>query len=185
MTSFECHPPSTCFACVHGRSQVSFPICENSPRIGCTFALSLEFAAAFQRARKCYMHISAMHFLICQARKRHININFLVRLLLGRPRECGLSLGHSGVFARDKARFSPYFTQWKPSLCQGQTQFVPGTIPGTKAGRKSLCVKSLCAFFVWIFVRVVAREAPKTPKMAFRLCTFVGAHEAAFLKKPV
>ena len=36
-----------------------------------------------------------------QARTRHININFLVRLLLGRPREC----------PRDKARFSPDFTQ--------------------------------------------------------------------------
>ena len=27
----------------------------------------------------------------------------------------------------DKPGFSPYFTQWKPSLSQGQTQFVPGT----------------------------------------------------------
>ena len=59
-----------------------------------------------------------------QARKRHININFLVRLLLGRPRECPW----------DKPRFSSYFTQWKPSLSLGQTQFVPGTIPGTKGG---------------------------------------------------
>ena len=36
-----------------------------------------------------------------------------------------------------------------------EAQFVPGTnpvcpgdIPGTKGGRKSLCVKNLCAFFV-------------------------------------
>ena len=54
----------------------------------------------------------------------------------------------------------------KVGLSQGQTQvfflfytaeaqFVPGTnpvcpwdIPGTKGGRQSLCVKSLCAFFV-------------------------------------
>ena len=72
--------------------------------------------------------------------------------MLGRPRECpgdklGLSLGQTHFFSRDKPRFSPHFTQWKPSLSQGQTQFVPGTIPGTKRGRKSLCVKSLCAFF--------------------------------------
>ena len=72
-----------------------------------------------------------------QARKRRINIHFLARLLLGRPRECRW----------DKPRFSPYFTQWKPSLSLGQTQFVPGTIPGTKGDTKSLCVRSFCAFF--------------------------------------
>ena len=44
-----------------------------------------------------------------QARKRRININFLVRLVLG------------------QTQVSPYFTQWKPSLSLGQTQFVPGT----------------------------------------------------------
>ena len=87
-----------------------------------------------------------------QARKRHININLLVRLLLGHPgnvpgtnRECprdkvGLSQGQSRVF-------SLFYT--------AEAQFVPGTnpvcpwdIPGTKGGRQSLCVKSLCAFFV-------------------------------------
>ena len=54
----------------------------------------------------------------------------------------------------------------KPGLSPAQSVFVPGTnpgflltlhsgspvcpgdIPGTKSGRKSLCVKSLCAFFV-------------------------------------
>ena len=44
-----------------------------------------------------------------QARKRHININFLVRLPLGRPPVC----------PRDK-----------PSLSLGQTRVVPGTNPG-------------------------------------------------------
>ena len=44
-----------------------------------------------------------------QASKRHININFLVRLLLGRPRDC----------------------PWdKPGLSLGQTHFVPGIKPG-------------------------------------------------------
>ena len=50
-----------------------------------------------------------------QARKRHININFLVRLRLGRPPVC----------LRDQPRFSPRFTQWspwdKPGLSLGQT----------------------------------------------------------------
>ena len=50
-----------------------------------------------------------------------------------------LSQGQSQVLA--------LFTEWKPSLLQGETQFVPGTIPGTKGGRKSLCVRSLSAFF--------------------------------------
>ena len=74
-----------------------------------------------------------------QARKRHININFLVRLPLGRPPVCprdkpSLSLGQTFVPGTnpgcpwDKPGFSSYFTQWKPSLSQGQTQFVPGTI---------------------------------------------------------
>ena len=68
-----------------------------------------------------------------QARKRHININFVVRLVLGRPRVFSL-------FYTVEARQTR-------GLSQGQTQFVPGTIPGTKGGTESLCEKSLCAFF--------------------------------------
>ena len=60
--------------------------------------------------------------------------------------QTGFVPGTSPLCPRDKPRVSPYFTQWKPSLLQEQTEFVPGTIPGTKGGRKSLCVKSLCAF---------------------------------------
>ena len=71
---------------------------------------------------------------------------------LGTPRECprdklGLSPGQSGFVPGTNPGFSPYFT--------AEAQFVPGTnpvcpwdIPGTKGGRKSLCVKSLCASFV-------------------------------------
>ena len=67
-----------------------------------------------------------------QARKRHININFLVRLPLGRPPVCprdkpSFSLGQTRVVPGTNRWFSPYFTQCKPSLSQGQTQFVPGT----------------------------------------------------------
>ena len=43
-------------------------------------------------------------------------------------------------------RFSPCFTQRKSSLSQGQTQFVPNTIPGMNGDRKSLCVKLYVPF---------------------------------------
>ena len=58
-----------------------------------------------------------------QASKRHININFLVRLLLGRPRECP---GTNRVCPWDK-----------PTLPQGQTQVF----------FLSYTVRSLCALF--------------------------------------
>ena len=65
-----------------------------------------------------------------QARKRHINMNFFVRLVLGRPRVCpgdftGFVPGTNPEKTSDKAGFSPYFTQWKPNF----TGFVPGTNP--------------------------------------------------------
>ena len=88
---------------------------------------------------------------ICQARKRHININFLVRLLLGHP---GNVPGTNRVCPRDKVGLSQGQTQVFSLLYTVEAQFVPGTnpvcpwdIPGTKGGRKSLCVKALCAFF--------------------------------------
>ena len=87
-----------------------------------------------------------------QARKRHININFLVRLLLGHP---GNVVGTNRACPRDKVGLSQGQTQVFSLLYTVEAQFVPGTnpvcpgdIPGTKGGRKSLCVKSLCAFFV-------------------------------------
>ena len=39
------------------------------------------------------------------------------------------------------------FTQWKPSLSQGHTHFLPGTSLGSKGCRRMLCVKSSHAFF--------------------------------------
>ena len=84
--------------------------------------------------------------------KRHININFLVRLVLARPEVCSrdnpvcpwdepsLSLGQTQVFLlilHSGSQVSPL----------GQAQFVPGTFVGSKGGTKSLGVKSLCAFF--------------------------------------
>ena len=67
---------------------------------------------------------------LSQARKRHININFLVRLLLGQTQVFSL------LYTME-AQFVP-----------GTNPVCPGDIAGTKGGRKSLCVKSLCAFFV-------------------------------------
>ena len=69
-----------------------------------------------------------------QARKRHININFLVRLLLGRPWECpgdqpGLSLGQTHFVPGTNPGFllvfhneNPVCARDKPSLSLGQTQ---------------------------------------------------------------
>ena len=102
-------------------------------------------------------HIGKKHPKFCsqwlwaifQARKRHTNVKFLVRLPLGRSRVClrgkaGLSLGQT-------PGTHPCFLL----ICTVEAQFVPGTNrvcpwtnPGSKGGRKSLGVKSLCAFFV-------------------------------------
>ena len=83
--------------------------------------------------------------------------------------QAGFVPGTKWVCPRDKPRFSPYFTtQWKPSLSLGQTQFVPGTnpvcpgdIPGTKGGTKSLCVKSLCAFFRSLGIEVLKKTTSR------------------------
>ena len=86
---------------------------------------------------------------VIQARERHININFFVRLVLGQPRVCpgdftGSVPGTNPVKTWTNPGFSPYFTQWKPDF----TGFVPGTNPvcprkGTKGGTESLCEKNL------------------------------------------
>ena len=83
-----------------------------------------------------------------QARKWHMNMNFFVRLALGRPRVCPGDFtefvpGTNPVKTWDKPGFSPYFTQWKPDF----TGFVPGTIPGTKGGTESLCEKIFMCLF--------------------------------------
>ena len=54
-----------------------------------------------------------------QARKRHININFFVRLVLGRPRVCpgdftGFVPGTNPVKTWDKPGFSPYLHSGSP-----------------------------------------------------------------------
>ena len=90
-------------------------------------------------------------------RERHININFLVRLLLGHPRECpgdkpGLSPGQSGLSQGQTQVFSLLYTV-EAQFVPGTNPVCPGDIPGTKGGRKSLCVKSLCAFFVPYFLK--------------------------------
>ena len=89
-------------------------------------------------------------FPIVQARKRHININFLVRLLLGHP---GNVPGTNRVCPRDKVglsqgqtQVSSYFTQRKPSLSLGQTRFVPGTFRGQRAADRVYVLKVYVPF---------------------------------------
>ena len=78
--------------------------------------------------------------LLVQARKRHININFWVRL----PR---LSLGQSGFVPGTKPGFSLFYTKMDAQFVPGTNPVCPWTIPGTKGSKGSLCVKSSCAFF--------------------------------------
>ena len=96
------------------------------------------------------------HTLGSQARKRHININFLVRLLLGHP---GNVPGTKWVCPGDKPRFSPYFTQWKPSLSLGQTRFVPGTNRGRRAAER-----------VYVLQVYVPFPFPRFRHFSFRFC---------------
>ena len=52
------------------------------------------------------------------------------------PGQTGFVPGTKWVCPRDKPRFSPYFTQRKPSSSLGQTQFVPGTFRGRRAAER-------------------------------------------------
>ena len=74
----------------------------------------------------------------------------------------GMCLGQIGLFPgtnplcpRDKPRFSPYFTQWKPSLSLGQTQFVPGTTRGRRAAQNVYVSK----VYVPFSLATVSKEA--------------------------
>ena len=119
-------------------------------------------------------------FEFAQARKRRININFLVRLVLGRPQVPGTN----PVCPWEKPRFFPYFTQWKPGVSLGQTQFVPGTnpvCPWDKPGvegrhKKLICVKSL-----WPFPLAISYKAP--PPIAKRNDHLVTRLQEAFSLK--
>ena len=65
-----------------------------------------------------------------QARKRHIKINFRLRLALGRPRVC----------PKDKPRLSPYFTQWKPSSVRDKPSSDPWDRPGGRRAAGNVVV---------------------------------------------
>ena len=80
------------------------------------------------------------HFL-SQARERHININFFVRLVLGRPRVCpgdftGFVLGTNPVKTSDKPGFSPYFHSGSP-ISPGLSLDKPGLSLGQSRGRRA------------------------------------------------
>ena len=88
------------------------------------------------------------HYCRRQGNKRHININFFVRLVLGRPRVSpgdftGFVPGTNPGFILILHSGSPI----SPGLSLGQTRFVPGTIPGTKGGTESLCEKKFMCLF--------------------------------------
>ena len=77
-----------------------------------------------------------------QARKKHININFFVRLV---PVFTGLVPGtnwdKSGENQGQTQEFSLFYTveaRFHRVLSLGQTRFVPGTNPGTKGGTENL-----------------------------------------------
>ena len=57
------------------------------------------------------------------------------------PGQTGNVPGTKWVCPRDKPRFSPYFTQRKPSSSLGQTQFVPGTFRGRRAAERVYVLK--------------------------------------------
>ena len=57
------------------------------------------------------------------------------------PGQTGNVPGTKWVCPRDKPRFSPYFTQWKPSSSLGQTQFVPGTFRGRRVAERVYVLK--------------------------------------------
>ena len=80
------------------------------------------------------------------------------------PGQTGNVPGTKWVCPRDKPRFSPYFTQRKPSSSLGQTQFVPGTFRGRRAAERVYVLKVYVPFSfpmilvlhnVWIAVTVV------------------------------
>ena len=56
--------------------------------------------------------------------------------------QTGFVPGTKWVCPRDKPRFSPYFTQRKPSLSLGQTRFVPGTFRGRRPAERVYVLKS-------------------------------------------
>ena len=60
--------------------------------------------------------------------------------------QTGFVPGTRWVWPRDEPRFSPYFTQWKPSLSLGQTQFVPGTFRGRRAAERVYVLKVYVPF---------------------------------------
>ena len=62
------------------------------------------------------------------------------------PGQTGFVPGTKWVCPRDKPRFSSYFTQRKPSLSLGQTQFVPGTFRERRAAGRVYVLKVYVPF---------------------------------------
>ena len=107
---------------------------------------SSEKSSGKNRVKSC--HVCGCHGFF----RPWININFLVWLPLWRPRDG----------PRDKPRFSPCFTQWKPGLFLGQTQFVPGQSRGRRAAEKVYVLKVYVPF--WLARKVPRKKSEKSKK---------------------
>ena len=76
------------------------------------------------------------------------------------PGQTGFVPGTKWVCPRDKPRFSSYFTQRKPSLSLGQTQFVPGTFRGRRAADRVYVLN------VYVPLSFPRKSAPEEEKNA-------------------
>ena len=90
------------------------------------------------------------------------------------PGQTGLVPGTKWVCPRDKPRFSSYFTQRKPSLSLGQTQFVPGTFRGRRAADRVYVLK--------VYVPVLFPRKSETGRIRFRGVRFQTPNSVSFFR---
>ena len=133
---------------------------------------------------------TSLRFHSCfQARKRHVNIDFLVRCCPWDDPRFVPGQAHFVPGSRDKPGLSllgqtqdfslVYTLEAKPSLSQGQTQFVPRTNRRRRVAEKAYVLKSLCAFFAHYFCASICDGASSISK--FGLEPGFWEHFAGFL----
>ena len=112
--------------------------------MGCVFLIArCNFALRYDFATHDVNHATSGLDHRDQARKRHININFLVRLLLGHP---GNVHGTNQVCPRDKVGLSQGQTQVFFLVYTAEAQFVPGTFRGRRAADRVYVFKVYVLF---------------------------------------
>ena len=135
----------------------------------------------YEKMRKSPPKIREKYRTNNQARKRHININFFVRLVLGRPGFVpGIFSPGLSVKTWDKPGFSPYFTQWKP----GKPGFVPGTNPvcpwdnpGERRAVQKVHVKKVYVPFPLASYSVQKRPEPQICQKSVPAIVFGGSSQ--------